>query len=919
MCARGAFESLASLATPASGGGCRAAEPLPRTLPPRGTRPVASARPEALARPPSQLPPAIEETQKQTLTELFDWMLDPCLWYLRRFCKSPVPTQDIQMAVSVMRLIDAHADLWREVPDQPSKAPDPKKGCDILQSLFLFSLIWGVGATVDEDGRTKFDAFLRQLIKKEVPEVLTQIPGAPQPIIPANIKISKPPPDKGDVYDVVFKMDSFIWAEWMTTVPAYSVPKGSKFNDIFVQTADSVQAGYITDILVCHGFNVLMCGNTGVGKTTLVRQRLLDGLDHDVYQNIFLNFSAQTSARVSQNIIDSQLDKRRKGIFGPPYGKKCVIMVDDLNMPALQTYGDQPPIELLRQWMDHDGWYDLKECTFRTLVDIHFVAAMGPPGGGRNPVTPRYLRHFNITWMTDYAAKSLEMIFVTVYNYFFGAFPGEIKSLCNTVVQSTIQIYNTISQELLPTPSKSHYTFNLRDLSKVFQGMTQATQKSVVEPKDLICLWCHEMLRVFSDRLIEKADTDWFHGQLVTQLTEGFKKEWRTVTGTEDERLIFGDFMQESATDYLQLADMDALTNKMTTMLEDYNAISKTPMELVLFPFAIEHVCRVLRVIKQPFGNALLAGVGGSGRQSLTALAAHVAQFEVFRIELSKNYDMSVWREDLKRLLRMAGETNTSTVFLFTDTQVKDEAMVEDINNILNAGEVPNLFPSDEKSQIAETLGGMAKDLGWSDTTPSGMERLFVQQCRTNLHVVLCMSPIGDAFRTRLRKFPSLINCCTIDWFTAWPKDALLTVAESFIRDIQLEDAVRASILEMCSYFQSSVAELSKAYYNEQRRHNYVTPTSYLELLGAFRSLLDVKRGEVAKAKDRYDVGLDKLTQTAESVAGMQAELTELQPKLVVAARCGRADGRHRARLEGRGGHPRGGREGERRGGHQGQ
>ena len=169
------------------------------------------------------------------------------------------------------------------------------------------------------------------------------------------------------------------------------------------------------------------------------------------------------------------------------------------------------------------------------------------------------------------------------------------------------------------------------------------------------------------------------------------------------------------------------------------------------------------------------------------------------------------------------------------------------------------------------------------DTTPAAMWRLFISQVRANLHVVLCMSPIGDAFRTRLRKFPALVNCCTIDWFTAWPKDALVTVADSFLADISMEDDVRKSILQMMCYFQESVAKLSVAYLAEAKRNNYVTPTSYLELLGAFRSLLDVKRSEVSTAKSRYDVGLRKLNDTAESVAGMQEELTALQPQLVVA------------------------------------
>jgi dynein heavy chain, axonemal len=88
------------------------------------------------------------------------------------------------------------------------------------------------------------------------------------------------------------------------------------------------------------------------------------------YENIPLNFSARTSASQTQDVIDGRMDKRRKGVFGPPAGKRYVVFVDDLNMPQRERYFAQPPIELLRQWMDHEGWYERRPpCAFKRIVD----------------------------------------------------------------------------------------------------------------------------------------------------------------------------------------------------------------------------------------------------------------------------------------------------------------------------------------------------------------------------------------------------------------------------------------------------------------------------------------------------------------------------------------------------------------------
>ncbi|KAM4722817.1 dynein axonemal heavy chain 1 [Rhinophrynus dorsalis] len=824
--------------------------------------------------------PAVMKPFTEKLESLFSSFIQDSIKFVRRSVREVIASTDSNLVMSLLKLLECFFQPF--IPQEGhKKIPEEKLSRigELIESWFVFSLVWSVGITGDAESRVLFSTWLRDRMRSEKMDMMF--------------------PEQGLVYDYMLD-DAGIsntveeeeedgkkpvrWVNWLDSIGPFSLAPDISYSDIIVPTLDTVRISHLLGMLLMNKKPVLCVGPTGTGKTLTITDKLLKNLPME-YISHFLMFSARTSANQTQDLIDSKLDKRRKGVFGPPLGRYFIYFIDDLNMPALETYGAQPPIELLRQWMDHKGWYDRKQIgVFKKLVDINFLCAMGPPGGGRNPVSPRLTRHFNYLSFTEIADSSKSRIFTSILGSWMGSAPA-VSHLTEQLVDATIKMYNTITSQLLPTPAKSHYTFNLRDLSKVFQGILMINPAKVEDKYQLLKLWYHESCRVFQDRLVNEEDRGWFD-ELMKGRMEEFDASFQEVVPQQP--VLYGDFMTSVSDSkaYQLIEDHEKITRAIEEYMEDYNQTNTTKMKLVLFLDAIKHICRISRVLRQPLGNALLLGVGGSGRQSLTRLASHMAEYECFQIELSKNYGMSEWREDIKGILLKAGLQNTPITFLFTDTQIKNESFLEDINNILNSGDVPNLYGPEEQDQIMTAMKPIVLDMG-EQPTKANLMATYTRRVMGNIHTVLCMSPIGEVFRSRLRQFPSLVTCCTIDWFDEWPAEALQSVASSFLREIpELEssEAIIPGMIQMCMEIHQSVAVKSRQYLAELSRHNYITPKSYLEFLGIYSKLIGKKLMEIKTDKDRMKSGLDKLLHTAEDVAKMQEELEVMRPQLEEAA-----------------------------------
>lgn len=259
-------------------------------------------------------------------------------------------------------------------------------------------------------------------------------------------------------------------------------------------------------------------------------------------------------------------------------------------MPSRDTYGSQPPLELLRQWLDHVNWYDLDDVSRIDIVDTYVNMAMGVIGGS-NFIYPRLYRHSFVLSVDSFENFTLTHIFASIAHWHFSnGFDSEVSQWTKALASAMSYVYLRAMNCFLPTPEKMHYAFSLRDMTRIFQGIVRVPSHRLADRNKLIRLWIHETYRIFHDRLIDDSDRNLLL-ELVSEATyDNFRvhldealEDWlpapddaqqkqSTVTNDVISNIIYGNFIDEKDTVYDEISDFNVMEIAVSAHLARYNA-----------------------------------------------------------------------------------------------------------------------------------------------------------------------------------------------------------------------------------------------------------------------------------------------------------------------------------------------------------
>ncbi|XP_077343463.1 dynein axonemal heavy chain 5-like [Lithobates pipiens] len=639
-----------------------------------------------------------------------------------------------------------------------------------IERLFVFCLIWSVGALIETSERKRFSELLK-------------------------VYTSVLPDDEQEISVFDYYLDeSGEWDTWQSRLPDITyVGNTDIMGEVFIETQDTIIVRTFLEYASMGSQHVLLTGPLGCGKTALMND-LISTQDRARTLLKRIVFSGSSKAKELQELLEQNIVHRQGFIYGARDGKTLHLFIDDLNLPTPNDNGVQSCNELLRMILDDKVLVRLnKPFEWQMLEGFLVRAVMALPQYANNTqrtVAQRLLRHFSIFHLPDIGGSQLRQVIFSILEANMGDKDGLSlqEDLQLSLVNASCHLLESVKKVLVPssTPGRQHYRFSLREITKVFQSLRKLSSEDREDRSIVIAYWQHEVHRVIRDRLCRHADINWFDSEMAKKIKEYFPDIGESsLQKTFTTFPLEMKFSHQNSTEnkgvkvLLQsVTKLDDVQSFLKTTVQHYNEeLGHQKLHLELSQNAVLQIIRIHRVLSsEKGGNALLVGCVGSHLSTLVKLALYVADIPLHVVDTSGHNNFI---GSLKSAIQISAVEGKPTAILLTADELVADSCLDVINSLLICGEYDSLFTTEEMKDLLQVLGPALRrkhpHLGYDPA------KYFVSQVKSYLRIMVCIPPYHELLETASGKYPGFLSGCQLIWIDSWSQDAINREAKYYI------------------------------------------------------------------------------------------------------------------------------------------
>ncbi|KAH3679918.1 hypothetical protein WICMUC_000661, partial [Wickerhamomyces mucosus] len=726
---------------------------------------------------------------------------------------------------------------------------------EFIIKAIIISLVWCMSGSSNVKDRIQFCLYLKSI----------------------DVFAHKLPESDGELnileYDISLEGQ---WFQLSEVVPDSNLESHSVVDpNTVVETIDTISHENLIFSVLQQKKSLILCGPPGSGKTMTLYSALRRIPDISVAN---LNFSKDTEPSIVLRALEQLCEYKRyaEGYILKPKsaGTRVVVFADELNLPKTDIYGTQRVISLLRQIVEKNGFW--KDKQWIKVIDIQFVGACNPSAdAGRSKLTDRFLEHLPVIMIDFPGYKSLHQIYSAFATSVLKHIP-QLLGFASDITNAMLDVY-TKSSERFTKEQEIHYIYSPRELTRWIRGIYSAIHRGEFSTlPQLLRLWAHEAIRLFSDRLTNEDAKRWTWKMIKSVATKRFPNV--SLTDSLKRPILYSNWLS------LNYESVNH-SSMLLFIKERFHVFSDEVLdvEFVLYDEAVDHILRIDRVLKQPQGHLILVGPSSSGKTTLAKFVAWINGLKIQQLTVTRNYTLKEFDLSLKDLLKRAGVNGEKICFIVDESTILEGSFLERMNSLLANSQIQEIFDPDEYIILMNLCKDQINTKGLLLDSQEEIYSWFTQQVADNLHVVFTINDSHNNNSPQIVSSPALFNRCVLNWMGNWSDSSLLQVSSQLLQTAPID---KSDYLKPSGHIPGIVTETYS--HREAVIDCFITihknfgnsPGKLIEFIRAFSQIFQFKETELQEYQRHINSGLVKLKETVLKVKYLKTELSEKESKL---------------------------------------